>query len=255
MQNDEKKSSILEKLRKLMNLKESATMCGEMGEANAAAAGITRLLREYDLTLADIPVEEKEQEPVDIEEITLHTPYMGFPWYWELLDVIAKYNNASVIRTRKFDARGKVEQTVYRVVGRQKNREIVLFLASFLTHRFIRIGQDAYPSWKYRQFRLTGMTPPSRSVYMKSFLLGCVVGLREKLEAECRADYSERLTALVRTSRAEIDLFLQNMGVSNARKRSVHVLGSAISEGEEVGRNIELQKGLGAMTKDTPVLA
>lgn len=39
-----KKDKILEKLRKLMNLKESATALGNEGEANAAAAGITRLL-------------------------------------------------------------------------------------------------------------------------------------------------------------------------------------------------------------------
>lgn len=150
MQNNEKIKSILEKLRKLMNLKESATLCGEMGEANAAAAGITRLLREYDLTLADIPAEEKALEPVDVEDITFRFQYMNMPWYWELLDAVAKYNNASIIRTRKYDACGKVEQTIYRVVGRQKNREIVLYLVSFLAHRFIWIGQNAYTEWKYR---------------------------------------------------------------------------------------------------------
>ena len=50
-----KKDKILEKLRKLMNLKESATALGNEGEANAAAAGITRLLMEYNLTENDIP--------------------------------------------------------------------------------------------------------------------------------------------------------------------------------------------------------
>lgn len=41
---------ILQKLRKLMNLKESAAAVGNVGEANAAAAGITRLLLEYNLS-------------------------------------------------------------------------------------------------------------------------------------------------------------------------------------------------------------
>ena len=50
---------ILLKLRKLMDLKASATQCGELGEANAAAAGITRLLREDDLTMQDIPTDAK----------------------------------------------------------------------------------------------------------------------------------------------------------------------------------------------------
>lgn len=42
-----------------MNLKESATALGNEGEANAAAAGITRLLMEYNLTENDIPEQEK----------------------------------------------------------------------------------------------------------------------------------------------------------------------------------------------------
>ena len=54
-----KRDKILEKLRKLMNLKESATELGNEGEANAAAAGITRLLMEYNLSESDIPEQEK----------------------------------------------------------------------------------------------------------------------------------------------------------------------------------------------------
>lgn len=89
---------------------------------------------------------------------------------------------------------------------------------------------------------------------MKSFLLGCVRGLYQRLEEERKVDDSEKLTALVQAGRAEIDRFLQDMGVTNARKRSVHVLGSAMNEGEEVGRNIELQKGIEEKRKETPVL-
>lgn len=57
-----KKDKILEKLRKLMNLKESATALGNEGEANAAAAGITRLLMEYNLTENDIPEAREVRE-------------------------------------------------------------------------------------------------------------------------------------------------------------------------------------------------
>ena len=45
-----KRDKILEKLRKLMNLKESAKALGNEGEAHAAAAGIARLLMEYILS-------------------------------------------------------------------------------------------------------------------------------------------------------------------------------------------------------------
>lgn len=69
----EKRDKILEKLRKLMNLKESATELGNEGEANAAAAGITRLLMEYNLSESDIPEQEKIDNPVISEEIPFKT--------------------------------------------------------------------------------------------------------------------------------------------------------------------------------------
>ena len=83
MQDNNKIKAILGKLRKLMDLKVSATQCGEIGEANAAAAGITRLLKEYNLTLQDIPADAKELDPVDMETIPYHFPYMQHRWYWD----------------------------------------------------------------------------------------------------------------------------------------------------------------------------
>ena len=60
---------ILQKLRKLMNLKESAAAVGNVGEANAAAAGITRLLLEYNLSEKDIPEQDKIDNPIAVEDI------------------------------------------------------------------------------------------------------------------------------------------------------------------------------------------
>ena len=75
-QNEEKLQRILDKLRKLMDLQSSARSIGNEGEANAAAAGISRLLKEYDLTLEDIPAEARPQNPVDLEEIPYRFNYM-----------------------------------------------------------------------------------------------------------------------------------------------------------------------------------
>ena len=61
-----KRDKILEKLRKLMNLKESAKALGNEGEAHAAAAGIARLLMEYNLSEEDIP------EPVSYTHLRAH---------------------------------------------------------------------------------------------------------------------------------------------------------------------------------------
>ena len=64
-----KRDKILDKLRKLVSLKESAIELGNEGEANAAAAGISRLLMEYNLSEEDIPTEERICNPVVMENI------------------------------------------------------------------------------------------------------------------------------------------------------------------------------------------
>lgn len=52
---------IVEKLKKLMRLQKSAQKIGSEGEANAAAAAISRLLTQYNLSLMDIDPEERKK--------------------------------------------------------------------------------------------------------------------------------------------------------------------------------------------------
>ena len=244
-----KLQSILEKLRKLMDLKNSATECGEAGEAAAAAAGITRLLKEYDLTLSDIPSELKPQDPVDIEEVEFHCSYMNLKWYWSMIDTIARFNNASTIRTQYKNASGKVYQTIYKVVGRKKNREIVLYLTSFLSNQFLQIGKREYSSYK-ELCKVNGSEPIKAGDYMNSFLLGCVKGLREKLQAEQDSMSSEKMTALVKVGRQEIDEFLKGMNVTHARGRKSSVYGDVYGLGEKTGREISINKGINGSKKE-----
>lgn len=53
-------NKIVEKLKKLMRLQEGAKKIGSEGEANAAAAAISRLLTQYNLSLMDIDPEERK---------------------------------------------------------------------------------------------------------------------------------------------------------------------------------------------------
>ena len=86
------KDKILEKLRKLMNLKESALSLGNEGEAFAAAAGITRLLIAYNLSETDIPTQERIENPVVAEEIPFKPEISSGIWYQSLIGVVCKYN-------------------------------------------------------------------------------------------------------------------------------------------------------------------
>lgn len=86
---------ILQKLRKLMNLKESAAAVGNVGEANAAAAGITRLLLEYNLSEKDIPEQDKIDNPIAVEDIPYRTSVENGVWYRELVQTVCYFNFAN----------------------------------------------------------------------------------------------------------------------------------------------------------------
>ena len=245
MEKDNNIQKILEKLRKLMDLKVSATECGELGEANAAAAGITRLLREYDLTLQDIPEEQKMLDPVNIEGVPFRFAYMQYKWYWLLLDCIARHNSCDIIRSRKREE-NKVVDISYQVVGRKQHREVVLYLISFCAHQFIAIGKRKYPEYKINHIKTTGITPKPLAEYMKSFLFGCVAGLYEKLEAEEKNLPQDKLNALVVANKNEIEAFMAGMNVTVAKVTSIKTDKQIMEEGRDVGRNIALSKGIGS---------
>ena len=234
---------ILNKLRKLMDLQISAKECGEMGEANAAAAGISRLLAEYDLTLQDIPEEQKNIDPIDIEKIEFTVTYSQHKWYWFLLDTIATHNNCKIIRTRRGGSK-RIEDCYYQVIGRKKNREVVLYLISFLTNRFINIGQKRYPEWKLDYIKKRGYTPPTKNVFMKDFLFGCVIGLNEKMEEEKRNLPQEKMNALVVSNQKDIEIFMMDMGVKTVKHRATENNGDVLGEGYKTGRNIDIHQGI-----------
>lgn len=235
-----KRDKILEKLRKLMNLKESAKALGNEGEAHAAAAGIARLLMEYNLSEEDIPEQEKLENPVIAEEILYKVEMSNGVWYDFLVSTVCEYNMCrSLIVSRPKNYR--MVRDKFQIIGRKKNVEVVLYLISFLAHQFVIIWKRKYPNYKYECIRKYGITPKTLAMYMKSFLYGsslvwAIKGLEE----------TSNVTALVVASKAEIDEFLKNEKIGNARESQAQIDRLCAKEGINVGRNIEIQKGIHA---------
>lgn len=239
-------NKILEKLRKLMNLEESARSLGNEGEANAAAAGISRLLMEYNLSLDDIPDEEKLENPVVSEEIPYKAELSNGPWYGELVRVVCTYNFCRPLVISKYHAEvGRWKRDTFEIVGRKKNVEVVLYLISFLAHRFVSAGRSSYSSYKYRCIRQLGINPATPSKYMKSFLIGCVDGLAQKLQDSAEVpETAEKISSIIVSTTAEIDEFLIDRKIGQVRQRTVFVNSQAIAEGMKTGRNVEIHKGI-----------
>lgn len=245
-----KTNKILEKLRKLMNLKESAQALGNEGEANAAAAGITRLLMEYNLTENDIPEQEKIENPIISEEIPYRTPIENGPWYSMLVGVLCDYNLSRCLFISQ-RTNGRMKREKIQVVGRKKNAEIVLYLVSFLSNQFVLQGRKKYPQYKHDALWKYGQQPLSERMYMKSFLLGCVHGLLVKLEKDkVELSHTSDVTSIVLSREAEIDDFLKDEKIGSARHSNASIDAVSACMGKEVGENIEINKGVYAQTVD-----
>ena len=239
-----KKDKILEKLRKLMNLKESATAIGNEGEANAAAAGITRLLMQYNLSEDDIPEQEKLDNPIVAERIPFKAETCNGVWFTNLVSVISEYNlcRALIVRAAY---NGKLRRSEFEVIGRRKNVEVVLFLISFLSNQFVWIGKQGYTQYKSDCIYMYDILPKTPATYLKSFLYGCVLGLIRKFEETKRQLENEtNLTTLMVTTKNEIDVYLSNEKIQTARTSKPSIDSLSARRGFEVGKNIEIHKGI-----------
>lgn len=239
------KDKILEKLRKLMNLKESALALGNEGEACAAAAGITRLLIAYNLSETDIPTQERIDNPIVAEEIPFKSEINSGKWYEGLIGVVCEYNmcRSLIISIRKDS--GRMSRDKFQIVGRKKNVEVVLYLVSFLANKFYQIGKKEYPSYRHDCLFKFGRRPQSIAMYLRSYLCGCVFGLNEKFRSEKQQLQHEcDITALALSTRAEIDDFLKDEKIGRSRARCESVDCLSANRGYNVGKNIEINKGI-----------
>ncbi len=245
-----KKDKILEKLRKLMNLKESAKALGNYGEANAAAAGVTRLLMEYNLTEDDIPDQEKINNPVIAEQIPYRTKLEDGPWYRALASVVCQYNMAKclIVFSR---SNTRLQRTKIQIVGRQKNVEVVIYLISFLANVFVQQGRKNYPEYKHDCFWKLRRTPLPPGRYMRSFLVGCIAGLDDKFKEMQNNLEESKLTSLVLSTSKEIDDFLKDEKIGKVKESPKSPIDAlCVRMGLDVGYNIEISKGINATVVD-----
>lgn len=240
------KDKIFEKLRKLMNLKESSKELGNDGEANAAAAGITRLLMYYNLSETDVPEQEKIDNPVISTEIPFKVELSNGAWYRDLVTVVCKHNmcRALIVSIRY---NGRMRRSKFEIIGRKKNVEAVLYLISFLSHQFVAIGKREYSQYRHDCIWKHNTYPQSLTMYLKSFLYGCCIGLNKKLEEEKMSLSAEtNVNALILTTQSEIDDFLKGEEIGKARKSNASIDALCAKKGVEAGKAIEINKGIHA---------
>lgn len=208
---DEEKKKIIEKIQKLLRLKDKTT---SEGEAYVAACGVHRLLTMYNLSLEDIPEKYTEQHAglkVKKTDLFSYSSVYG-TWKRKLLVTICYYNYCRcLVNTYSKNMC---------IVGEEQNVAVVKQLFDYLSSAFIRLAGERYLPMKIDEIRsiarVMGVTLDHakkcyivqlrKKNFFKSYLSGVIIGLDEQFEAMQPASDEK---ALIVTHKQAIDDFLK----------------------------------------------
>lgn len=165
---------ITERIRKLIRLKESATQIGSEGEAHAAAAAIHRLLMEYNLSLLDLAGENPQNRLTACESDRIsYKDAAGNIWKRDLMRVLCEYNYCKMLLY--------AGTTHMVVIGTEENAATVIALFDYLRKTFRRLSEEKYSGYAQGR-RGYWRTAKGKKDYIRSYLEGCIPGLRMQLE-------------------------------------------------------------------------
>lgn len=167
---------IIEKIQKLINLKEGAEAIGSMHEAENAATRLQEFLFKYNLDL-DTVKKSKIEAKAEMDNASFNVSdkqdKRESNWIPELYVAVAKNLLCEV----------RVSGTYIRVIGHKHNVSLVLYIAEQLVAK-VRIAEkgawgkyDKEPDYPYKE---------KRGTFRRGFLKGCGEGINRKLEQQKR---------------------------------------------------------------------
>lgn len=228
------KQTVINKIQKLIALRNGARAIGSEGEANAAAAAIQRLLTEYNLSLADVEgcTSEEETGPIGCSDNYNTADNYRSGWKRHLLYAICEFYYC-----KAYMITGTPRCAVY---GTEINRMAVDYAYNFLEAAFTRLSVIRFKE----EHGTCRINTRHRDIWMTSYLLGCASGIREKLMDE----RTEQMTGLMVCHGAMIDRYIKATGQaktgqwSSASTRSIN--GHVFDMGHRDGRKQNIAKAI-----------
>lgn len=228
---DEKLKSVIDKVRKLLQLSQS----DNANEAATAAAMANKLLDQYRLSMADIDSIDAEKVIDDPQYIYSSKRMIG--WKVALAKCLAIHYGCYVWDEYFISMTGR-KQSNLRLAGRQSDIDIVKYMYAWLVSECERLSKkEAYGNGR---------------VYVNSYYRGFVAGIADQLQ-KSRAEIAQQTTstAIVKIdSRAqEAESWLKSRRKLEKAKGSSYYIQhdpSAYNAGQQRGKNIHLDKKLSA---------
>lgn len=237
---NEKRERMLEQVRKAMGLRDGAT---SQGEAEAAAAGVRRLLLKLGIDEA-----QAKQETKASEQMTGRLPWLDVKkgkteWEGILAQVIGTACMCFPV----------AEKGGITFSGHHRDVEACLYLYAQLVVRFNDMSRLATTAEAQRLTAEIGrnswhaMGLAYFKKFRRSYLRGCADGMYRRLEAERKHDAESEVTAIVIVSRTALaktqaELVYPNMKPGRVSGKVGN--GDAYHKGIEAAETIEMRKGI-----------
>jgi len=255
--------NIKDKIQKLLAKADSAKEIGNIAEAAAFSAKVNELLMKYNLEKIDIEFGEDDPIIENKENGLVVSKKMG-RWTSKLLGVICHYNFCKDI----FTSYGREKEMSVTIIGKKENVEVVIFLYEILKGQLETVAKKAWKAYMVETKEALANHPvamlhpevlskpwkyiksvSNRAAYYKSFFLGAVLGIHEKLEAEmtkAEETYGDKVGALVRVTDAQLTRFVDEnySNLGNFGNRKTKVNGAAYEQGKEAGLNASMARGV-----------
>lgn len=174
MINEHIPDSLLEKIQKLLNLKDDKG--ASQGEIENATAMISALLMKYNLSMSQVEGHGKKKDPSITDNLfdlngkqTRHEA----GWVNTLFSVIARYNLCRTLNRK--GTRGKDDMGQVRIIGTAMNIELVYYIVLGLIDKIRAFCAEAWRRYEYQG------GPEKRNTFKRGFYRGCVSGIFDRL--------------------------------------------------------------------------
>ena len=227
---DQPDEKILHKIQLLLNLSKSSNV----HEAALAMQKAQELLFKYNLSIQDLPKDEKRYKK---EKYIVGTGRV-VSWARDLLFPLARTNFCKAFYWHNIDSRGHLHRVDYMmIVGEPHNLEVLKYVHSYCREEIVRLSESLW---------LTEGTG-SKASWKKNFCWGAVQGVSDKVYEQWLKDQKQTSDskAMVHVKDADLDKAIIELGIhGRPMSLAASARGAAYDSGREHGKNIQVSHGL-----------
>lgn len=242
----EKKAKTEKVIGKINALRKIADSTHSKAEKETCMQLAAKLIAEHQLEEAELAVTQGNTgEPIDLEtESIIYESGRINQWKSELAVGIAELNGLFILNAQIRNAETHRKGNRYRVIGRQSDVEIALYMMAYLTEMIANLSYDYVPGGRDKK---RGVNPER-----ESWSLGCVRGYLAKMKAQKDAvNKAATSTALVFIGNKALEAEqaymtkhkIKKMGVSTYRPQGQRNA-DAEASGYRKGQTLTVNQGL-----------